>query len=78
MELMESDLGRLLDSKEKISPLHCQVFLYQILRGLKCIHSAGVLHRDIVSVLQSEIPPSAPPYHLLRSHRTAWSTPTVT
>ena len=30
-----------------LGPEHVRYFLYQILRGLKYIHSANVLHRDL-------------------------------
>ena len=33
--------------KQPLTNEHCQYFLYQILRGLKYIHSANVLHRDL-------------------------------
>jgi len=46
-ELMESDLASIVKSVQPISDDHCQFFLYQILRGLKYIHSAEVLHRDL-------------------------------
>jgi len=44
--LMETDLHKLLRS-QKLSADHICYFLYQILRGLKYIHSANVLHRDL-------------------------------
>ncbi|OQV12801.1 Mitogen-activated protein kinase 3 [Hypsibius exemplaris] len=44
--LMETDLFKLLKT-QKLSNDHVCYFLYQILRGLKYIHSANVLHRDL-------------------------------
>ena len=32
---------------DKVVKLYLQYFLYQLLRGLKYIHSANVLHRDL-------------------------------
>jgi mitogen-activated protein kinase 1/3/mitogen-activated protein kinase 6 len=46
-ELMETDLASILKSPQPISDDHCQFFLYQILRGLKYVHSAQVIHRDL-------------------------------
>lgn len=43
---METDLYKLLKT-QKLSNDHVCYFLYQILRGLKYIHSANVLHRDL-------------------------------
>jgi len=45
-EYMETDLYKLLRSQQ-ISNEHICYFLYQILRGLKYIHSANVIHRDL-------------------------------
>lgn len=45
-ELMETDLHSVIKSQE-LSDDHCQYFTYQILRALKCLHSANVLHRDL-------------------------------
>jgi len=44
--LMETDMYKLLKT-QKLSNDHICYFLYQILRGLKYIHSANVLHRDL-------------------------------
>ena len=41
-ELMETDLASILKSSQPISDAHCQFFLYQILRGVKFMHSAEV------------------------------------
>ncbi|KAI1233002.1 hypothetical protein IHE44_0006192 [Lamprotornis superbus] len=45
-DLMETDLYKLLKTQH-LSNDHICYFLYQILRGLKYIHSANVLHRDL-------------------------------
>ncbi|XP_014681016.1 PREDICTED: serine/threonine-protein kinase NLK-like [Priapulus caudatus] len=46
-ELMQSDLHKIIVSPQPLTSDHVKVFLYQILRGLKYLHSAKVLHRDI-------------------------------
>ncbi|GAB4859250.1 Mitogen-activated protein kinase 1 [Ancistrocladus abbreviatus] len=46
-ELMDIDLHQIIRSNQSLSEEHCQYFLYQILRGLKHIHSANVIHRDL-------------------------------
>jgi len=46
-ELMETDLHRVIYSKQNLTDEHVQYFLYQLLRGLKYMHSANVLHRDL-------------------------------
>jgi tRNA A-37 threonylcarbamoyl transferase component Bud32 len=46
-DLMETDLHRIIYSKQALSADHSQYFVYQILRALKYIHSANVLHRDL-------------------------------
>ncbi|KAM3423600.1 Mitogen-activated protein kinase [Cercospora zeina] len=45
-ELLGTDLHRLLTSRP-LEKQFIQYFLYQILRGLKYVHSAGVVHRDL-------------------------------
>jgi len=44
---METDLHRVIYSRQDLSDDHIQYFIYQILRGLLFMHSANVIHRDI-------------------------------
>eukprot|EP00388_Colpodella_angusta_P019745 GDKJ01049390.1.p1 GENE.GDKJ01049390.1~~GDKJ01049390.1.p1 ORF type:complete len:555 (-),score=135.22 GDKJ01049390.1:1429-3093(-) len=46
-DLMETDLGAIIKSEQALCDEHFQFFLYQLLRGLKYCHSAGVVHRDL-------------------------------
>ncbi|CAA7403747.1 unnamed protein product [Spirodela intermedia] len=46
-ELMDTDLQQIIRSNQPLTDEHCQYFLYQLLRGLKYVHSASVLHRDL-------------------------------
>ncbi|CAJ0940562.1 unnamed protein product [Ranitomeya imitator] len=47
LDLMESDLHQIIHSSQPLTLEHARYFLYQLLRGLKYIHSANVLHRDL-------------------------------
>ncbi|KAK9809717.1 hypothetical protein WJX73_009189 [Symbiochloris irregularis] len=46
-ELMETDLHQVIKANDDLTPEHHQFFLYQMLRGLKYIHTAKVFHRDL-------------------------------
>ncbi|KAJ6591684.1 kinase-like protein [Mycena vulgaris] len=47
MEPMEADLHQIIKSGQTLTGEHVQYFLYQILRGMKFVHSASVIHRDL-------------------------------
>ena len=46
-EFVDTDLYKLILSKQFLSTEHIQTFLYQLLCGLKYVHSAQVIHRDM-------------------------------
>eukprot|EP00741_Cyanophora_paradoxa_P015073 tig00020848_g14544.t1 len=46
-DLMETDLDWIIRSQQPLTDDHVQWFVYQILRAVKYIHSACVLHRDL-------------------------------
>lgn len=47
LEYMETDLGRIIHSKQKLTPIQIMYILIQILQGIRIIHAAQVVHRDI-------------------------------
>eukprot|EP00796_Vickermania_ingenoplastis_P004459 gene4459-3254_t len=47
MDIMETDLKQVLRSGQALTEEHIKFFIYQALRALHVIHSAGVIHRDI-------------------------------
>lgn len=46
-EFVDTDLYKLILSEQYLSTEHIQTFLYQLLCGLKYMHSAHVIHRDM-------------------------------
>jgi mitogen-activated protein kinase 1/3 len=44
---METDLHRVVYSRQDLTDEHLQYFLYQLLRGMLYMHSSQVIHRDI-------------------------------
>lgn len=44
---METDLACVIRSPQELTDEHVQFFIYQLLRGLKFIHSANVIHRSV-------------------------------
>ena len=44
---MEADLHRVIRSKQQLTEEHFKYFIWQIVRALKYMHSAELLHRDM-------------------------------
>ncbi|KAK7030720.1 mitogen-activated protein kinase [Favolaschia claudopus] len=47
LALTETDLHQIIKSGQTLTNEHVQYFVYQILRGMKFVHSANVIHRDL-------------------------------
>jgi len=47
MELMDSDLHQIIQSKQSLSEPHHQCLMKQLLLGVQAMHKLGVLHRDL-------------------------------
>jgi len=47
VDLMDTDLHYIIHSRQALADGHIRYFLYQLLRGLKAIHSAKAVHRDL-------------------------------
>ena len=46
-DLMETDLHRVIYSRQELTDDHIQYFIYQILRGVLYMNSANIIHRDL-------------------------------
>ena len=46
-EFMDTDLHRVIYSKQPLSDSHYQYFIYQLIAGVNYLHSANVIHRDL-------------------------------
>lgn len=46
-ELMETDLHRVVHSRQQLTSDHISYFIYQTLCALRVIHAAHILHRDL-------------------------------
>ena len=44
---MDTDLYKLIMSPQYLTTAHIKTFLYQMLKGLKFLHSSSVIHRDL-------------------------------
>lgn len=46
-DLMETDMHRVIYSRQDLTDDHIQYFMYQLLRGCLYIHSCNIIHRDL-------------------------------
>ena len=46
-DLMDTDLHQIIQSDQALEETHFKYFMYQLMKGLKYLHSANTLHRDL-------------------------------
>lgn len=56
LEIADSDFKKLFRSSVYLSEAHIKMLLYNLLVGVKFVHSAGILHRDLVGRKTQENP----------------------
>ena len=47
MELLDSDLHRIIQSPQPLTEAHNRYFMYQLIRGIKYVHDHDIIHRDL-------------------------------
>lgn len=47
MELLDSDLHRIIQSSQPLSDAHFRFFMWQLLKGVKFMHDHQIIHRDL-------------------------------
>uniref|UniRef100_A0A7S1TTR8 Protein kinase domain-containing protein n=1 Tax=Phaeomonas parva TaxID=124430 RepID=A0A7S1TTR8_9STRA len=47
MELMDSDLHRIIQSRQELSSAHISVIIKQVIYGVQALHKCNLLHRDL-------------------------------
>ena len=53
MKKMDTTMARVISSKQELTERHLQFFMFQILRALKYLHSANIIHRNLVKKKQT-------------------------
>ena len=62
MELYDTDLHKIIQSPQPLGDAHLKHFLYQLLRGLKFLHSYQIIHRDLKPANLVRFTPLAHPF----------------